>query len=123
MDQNLGIHILLVGDTARWREQAKSVLPEEYTLHVRTDFVGAIEFLADNTTRINLCILANNLCEKDAGLRIVEELQEADDPRVILYTREISDASRFHAKELGAVVIDMGDTQGLSAAVKTLIEI
>lgn len=121
MDKNAPKHILIVGDTPRWIEQTKKVLKDDYVIHVRTDYIGAIEFLAFEASRMSLCIMANNLCEKDAGVRIVEELQEAADPRVILYTREISEASRLHAKQLGAVVIEMGDTGGLCAAVESLI--
>ena len=73
--------------------------------------------------RFDLCIMANKAGERDAGLRLVQELQEDEDPQVILYTREISDHSRTQAEKLGAIVIDMGDTEALSAAVKTLIAI
>ena len=122
MDQHLGIHILLVGDTARWREQTKSALPAHYCIRVRSDYVGAIEALMEGP-KFNLCIMANKISERDDGLRIVQELQEDGDPQVILYTREISDHSRTQAEKLGAIVIDMGNTEALCAAVKTLIEI
>ena len=73
MDENPSIHILLVGDTARWREQAKSVLPEDCGIRVRYDFVGAIEAIMDGPP-FDLCIMANKTGEPDAGLRLVEEL-------------------------------------------------
>jgi CheY-like chemotaxis protein len=119
--------VLIAGDTPRWIERAKKSLPENCTIRTATNFAHVIEILMNEDLKIDLCILANNLSEKDAGLRIVQELQEEDDPKVILYTREISDADKRVAEELGAVVIEMNttsnmeDTEKLAHAVKTLL--
>jgi DNA-binding NarL/FixJ family response regulator len=115
--------IIVAGDTPRWLKTVQQALPEECTKRVCAVPADVYSILTDESTRVDLCIFANTITKKNDGIDLLSELQEADDPRVILFTSEISDADRQHAESLGGTVIDfiVDDATALKHAVRTLL--
>jgi DNA-binding response OmpR family regulator len=114
--------ILIAGDTPRWHQSVRESLPDTCTLHTCLMTADVYTILTDDVTKVDLCIFANKIGGQNDGLSLIKELQEPDDPPVILFTREITDTDKHHAETLGAVVVDMHDIAGLKHAIQTLLK-
>lgn len=115
---------MIVGDTARWHESAETAITHALScaceIRKRHDLIDALSELIDHPNDIDLIVVANQLGQRNDGLRLALELTESDDPPLIIYSNCIDGPSRRAAEAEGATVIAF-DPVLLERAVQQLL--
>lgn len=89
------MNVLIVGDTNRWLNTVRNILPHSCTVRICRDEVDAFVAQEEPGSQFDLLILANHLSRKDGGLTILREARESNETNpIIIY----SDLVCEHAK-------------------------